>query len=264
MKNIAFIINEDKDPKLAFAGALAETAEALGFVCRIDGDVFDGADFALVLGGDGTMLSAAKSAALRGIPIMGINLGKLGYLTTAERSGAAAALEAVAAGRFRLDRRIMLEAALPGGKTLCALNDVCLSKNTALRPCAFELRVNGELIGEYAADGLIVATPTGSTAYNLSAGGPVMKPDAEMIALTPVCPHNLRARPLVISSGDAAAIKNTNPGNAGIIVSSDGAEAFLLPPGGEIEIKKSPLSVGIIRTREIGFYDILREKFAGR
>lgn len=227
-------------------------------------DIYADVDFLVVLGGDGTILNAAKQAAINNTPLIGINLGNLGYLTDVEKSESKAALANVLTGHYKSERRMMIETAVSSGETLpLALNDVCISRSTSAKLISLNIYVNGEYIDCFRADGIIISTPTGSTAYNLSAGGPILKPDAEMIAITPICPHTLYARPFVVSSEDVIAVKpNYSPyGNA--IVAMDGQDVAEVSDRDSITIRKSKNYTTILRTTALGFYDILRLKMMG-
>ncbi|MDR1530890.1 MAG: NAD(+)/NADH kinase [Clostridiales bacterium] len=224
-------------------------------------------DLAIVLGGDGTMLRAARHAAPYGTPLLGINLGTLGYLTDADKGEALTTMEKVLAGGYKRERRMMLQGKHRSGPVSghagvkvpedngCALNDVCvLRKGSNL--VLFEVLVNGEYINLYRADGIIIATPTGSTAYNLSAGGPILKPDAEMIVITPICPHTLYMRPLVTSSEDKVTIKCGGT----CILAMDGRNRAALSAGDTVMVQKSKHYTNIIKTNAMNFYDVLRIK----
>jgi len=266
MKKIGFYPNTSKEQALAVAKDLISFVEVLGIECFVapSKTPISEADFLVVLGGDGTMLRAARETALYNIPLLGINIGKLGYLTDVEPDGAKDAIFSVINGYYTTEKRMMLQAVIGENnppKPLIALNDFCIARGAYTRLLEFEIWVNDEYIESLSADGLIVCTPTGSTAYNLSAGGPILKPDAEMIAVTPICPHALHVSPLVLSSKDQVTIKMTTdttqtPGN---IVSVDG-EVFETKKCEHITIKRSELNATIIKTGEKSFFDVLRRK----
>ena len=266
MKKIGFYPNTSKEQALAVTKELVAFVESLNVECFIASTKTPlcTADFLVVLGGDGTMLRAARETAMHNIPLLGINIGKLGYLTDVEPDGAKEAIMSVINGNYTTEKRMMLQAAIKGDNSpspLIALNDFCIMRGARIRLLEFEIWVNGEYIDSLAADGLIVCTPTGSTAYNLSASGPILKPDAEMIAVTPICPHALHARPLVLSSKDEVAIKVTCDSGQplGNIVSADGV-AYEANQSEHITIKRSEYSATIIKTDDKSFFDVLRRK----
>jgi len=262
MKTICIAANAVRDKKLRVSKRLVEFIESKGFQTAdfygITAEQEENVLFAAVLGGDGTMLAAARRSAELGaeIPLLGINLGTLGYLTDVEESDAEHAVELAIDGNYTLERRMMLDISV-GGHTFYALNEACVKARAPFGTAELSLEVNGEYIDKYKGDGLLVCTPTGSTAYNLSAGGPIIKPDGEMIAVTPVCPHTFYARPVVVSSDDVVTIRPAGPGHA---VAADGRVVGNLPAGGAAIIKKSERRAAIIRTTGLGFYDILRRK----
>lgn len=231
--------------------------DAISFVS--EKTFYSKSDFLAILGGDGTILHSAAKAAEYEKPIIGINLGTLGYLTDVEKSDAKSAFEKVFSKQYKIEKRMMLEAEFSGGK-FSALNDIYLSKGAESKMIRLDVYINEEYIDYYSADGIIFSTPTGSTAYNLSAGGPILKPDLEMIAITPICPHTLYARPFVISGEDVISVKIREGQRGDAFLAADGETKMLLKEGQIIKIKKSPLATATIKTNSLGFYEILRKK----
>jgi NAD+ kinase len=231
------------------------TAKNVSFICD---DTATVVDFWLVLGGDGTMLRASHYAAVLGVPMLGINLGTLGYLTDADRKDGFDSVEKVLRGQYKKESRLMLEIDRPEYEIndRIALNDVYLSRVTG-KLTTFDLRVNGMFIDTIRADGVIIATPTGSTAYNLSAGGPILMPDGDMMVVTFVCPHTLYIRPWVVSSGDEV---NISPAAGEVTCALDGEERFTLHPGESITVRRSNYRADIIKTTPPHFYETLRRK----
>ncbi len=217
------------------------------------------ADFIVILGGDGTLLSVSGVAAVHNTPLIGINLGHLGYLTDAERNGAFEALDKVLNGEFKCEKRMMLESVGADKKPHLALNDICVLRSNFSKTILFKLYINDEYIDCYKADGIIVCTPTGSTAYNLAAGGPILKPDCEMIAVTPICPHALHFRPAVISSEDCLKIVPSVP-TGECLLAHDGRSICELEQDSVLTVRRSRYYTSIIKTNGLGFYDILRQK----
>lgn len=208
-------------------------------------------DFAVILGGDGTILDKISCLAKFNTPFLGINLGSVGYLTSTEKSTGKKALTKLLAGNCKTEKRIMLETSLQG-TTHTALNDIYI-KSFKLTDIA--LFINGEYTGNYNADGVIISTPTGSTAYNLSAGGPVVDPCLDVIIITFICPHKLNVRPLVVSGDACIHLEVKNKEGVSIFVDGRG---FTLTQ--KIIIKKSVYYAEIVRTSEQNFYDVLRRK----
>lgn len=220
-------------------------------------------DLAVVLGGDGTLLAAARSFVKSGIPILGVNLGNLGFLTEVRLSDLYPTLEAWREGRSVLEQRSMLHAKVLRARGLHqefdALNDVVVAKGTIARMGYFSVRLPGEIAASFRADGVIVSTPTGSTAYNLSANGPILAPDVDALAITPVCPHLLTIRPMVVR-GDAEITIAIEGIPDQTFVTVDGQEVLELRIGDEVCCRKSQYTVGLVRMGDSGFFDVLRNR----
>ena len=226
--------------------------------------MYKNCNFIIVLGGDGTILDVGRKTAVFGTPILGINMGHLGFLTTAEESDAEETILKVLKKDFKIEKRLMLKARINSfakDDEIIALNEFCMSRGIFSKMVDITVFVNNEYLDTFKADGIIVSTPTGSTAYNLSAGGPVLKPDTQIIAITPICPHTLSSRPIVVSSNDSITIQ-INSNNSDFILSADGQECITLLNKNEIQIKRWDYYTSIIKTTQFGFYDILREKLA--
>lgn len=221
------------------------------------------ADVLLVLGGDGTMLNAARLAGERGIPILGVNMGGLGFLTEVRREYLYPSLERVFTNDFVIDERLMLrthvhrhgETVTQGG----VLNDVVISKGTLARMIEMRIEIQGEFVTNLRGDGLIVSTPTGSTAYSLSAGGPIIDPAVQSLMLTPVCPHTLTHRPLIVPASAEITVTLTSKDD-GAMATLDGQVGVALSQGDSIEIKQSEHRTRLIRFPETRYYGVLREK----
>jgi NAD+ kinase len=220
-------------------------------------------DFVIVLGGDGTLLSTARQVARAGIPILGVNLGSLGFLTEVKQEEIEQALADVHAGHCEVSRRPMLHCQVRReGQCVAAydaLNEVVMNQSAVARITDFELRVNGTFVSNYKADGLIIATPTGSTAYSLAAGGPILSPDVPGFVITPVASHALTNRPLVVQ--DTAIIE------ARLIVTRerayltvDGQEGIPLEATDVVQCRKSEYEVKLFKLAERSFFDVLRTK----
>jgi len=257
MKNIGVVYNADKDKDLSFTKQVCVSIAAAGCIPITDEDeIYAKSDFIIVLGGDGTMLRAAHTAAFADIPLLGVNLGTLGYLTDAEPHELEQSLDAVLRGHYSLERRIMLRTDL--NDSWAALNDIVISRGIFSKLIRFQMFINGDYIDTIRADGIIVSTPTGSTAYNLSAGGPILKPESEMTVITAICPHALYLRPWVISASDTVGVRALNDADAVLVM--DGQNMARMEAGHLLTISRSDRYTSIIKTKSLSFYEILRRK----
>lgn len=230
----------------------------------------EGTQCILVLGGDGTLIQAARDTVDRKIPLLGINLGTLGYLAEIERSGIRDALNSLMVEQYTVEPRMMLNGAVyrEGMEPVreIALNDIVVNRAGALRIIDFEILVNGEPLNHYAADGMILSTPTGSTGYSLSAGGPIVSPMASMIVVTPICPHTLSARSIVLSGEDRVTIR-LGPGRRAekeeAFATFDGGSSVPISTGDYVEVEKSEKTVQILKISRVSFLEVLRNKMRG-
>ena len=224
-------------------------------------------DVMLVLGGDGTVLQAARETIHSRIPLIGVNLGSLGFMTQIEPTGIEVALDRLIDGNYREESRMLLQgkASLQGGVTKegLALNDIVITRSGALRVILLRIYVNGSFLHEYQADGMIITTPTGSTGYNLSAGGPLVEPGAKLLMLTPICPHSLNHRSIILSSEDEIEIE-IPLGKEGkeqkVEASLDGGNSFTMVTGDRITIKKSQESARFLQLSSVSFLETLHQK----
>jgi NAD+ kinase len=221
------------------------------------------ADLIIVLGGDGTLLSVARLLAGREVPILGVNLGGLGFLTEVTLPELFPMLEAVVESRVAVSRRLTLAAVVlrdgqPIGEYV-ALNDAVISKTAPSRIVELETRVNGEFVASYRADGLIVATPTGSTAYCLSAGGPIIYPSLPALVLIPICPHTLTNRPLVLADSAVIEVRPRSVGE-NIHLTVDGQVDVRLCFGDVVQLRRGPHSVMLVKSPRLNYFEILRTK----
>lgn len=226
-------------------------------------------DCMIVLGGDGTMLRAVRETRGLNIPMIGVNLGTLGYMTEIEPAGLEESLERLIAGDYEQESRMMLngKARFRNGKTGegWALNDIVISRKGSLQIIRFNIYVNGQFLKDYSADGMIVTTPTGSTGYNLSAGGPLIEPGAKLIMLTPICPHTLNQRSIILSAEDEVEIeipRGREEGIQTVEASFDGSHVILLRTGDKIRIVQSEKKAEFIRLNRVSFLEVLHRKLA--
>jgi NAD+ kinase len=222
-------------------------------------------DALVTFGGDGTLLRGARLLAGRETPILGVNLGRVGFLTTATRDSLDPALDALVTGQYQTERRQALRAAIRDAEgevrsTQLAVNDVAVHKGGVARVIRVNVFIQGENVGPYSADGIIVATPTGSTAYSLSAGGPIVVPGVEAIIITPIAAHTLAVRPLVVPASFRVVIEPIAGWSDDLLVSFDGQTGTTLAPGESVDVCRADHRVCLIRLGGEGFFERMRQK----
>lgn len=231
-----------------------------------DSVLFGESDLLISLGGDGTLLGVSRKASMYGRPVMGINLGTLGFLTAEEKGNAEQAIQQVLDGNYKTEERMLLQASISSDnlktKNVIALNDICISRGVLYKILEVDLYINDEYVETLRADGVVICTPTGSTAYNLSAGGPVLKADAQIIAITPVAAHTLNSRSIVISAEDEVRVEVHPRENASYTVSADGQDTHFVTGASSICIRKAEKSAIIVKTKQQSFYEVLRHKLS--
>lgn len=278
ISSVGLIIKRDHSRALALGAELAqwlrsrgrevlaepEAASPIGAVPLTKAELAQRADLIVVLGGDGTLLSIARFVGERETPILGVNLGALGFLTQAAMDEARSSIERVLDGDYSVDRRITLEAKVlsSDGKnlqaTVTALNDVVIHQRQLGRLLEIDVIADGQPFCSYRADGLIVATPTGSTAYALSAGGPIIFPTLEVVVMAPICPHTLTNRPVVLPDSCALELR-TNATDHDAMLTADGQEGVPLGANDRVLIGKGKSSVVLIRSSH-SYFEIWRNK----
>ena len=275
MKNYLVISNIEKDIDCKVGDMICKYLEKNGCTCSCASVTFDnihkdrlgkyadkGAECVIVLGGDGTLIQVAGALSGKDIPLLGINLGTLGYLAEVERDQLVPTLDRLMADKYDIEERMMLSAET-GGIRQDALNDIVIARYGDLRVIRYRVFVNGRCLAAYEADGIIVSTPTGSTGYNLSAGGPIVEPSASIILMTPICPHTLNTRAVVLSAEDEIRIevcegKYSHEYEA--CVSCDGAAAINLSVGDVVDIRKAAGVTKVIKMSREGFLEVLGRK----
>lgn len=276
MKNITVIPNDKKDDGLRVTRRLVEMlcgranifmdkkfSQLSGGINFSEGEeLFENTDFVIALGGDGTILEAAEHCGMRAIPIMGINLGRVGFMTEIDIDDMQSACDALLSGDFKTEKRMMMSVCIRrGGESVCchALNDVVISKIDASM-ISISIHSDSEKINEYRADGLIMATPTGSTGYSLSAGGPVADPTMELFIASPICAHELHARPAIMPADRPLRISISNELGNEALVTLDGKEKAKISVFDEVVVTKSENYVQIVKIKNQSFYDVLIQK----
>lgn len=276
MKNFLIIPNRQKDTGLALTNQIKNMLADMGAQCHIyDGyyndvtpiKVPEHTECILVIGGDGTILAAAGRLVGQNIPLLGINLGTLGFLADVDLKELPETLKDLVDDNYELENRMMLRGEIyrngerSGGFT--ALNDFVISRRSFSRMIGLSIEINDVLIEQYHADGVIVCTPTGSTSYNLSAGGPIINPTCKNFVVTPICPHSLAIRSVVLAKSDVVTITLDNIRHGQreeAVISPDGREGIVLRPGDKVRIYKATESTPFIKMKEVSFVKILKEK----
>lgn len=268
------VITKGHDPRVdAVLARVQATADRLGasVLAEPDGGFAGGGgiDLLVTLGGDGTLLRGARQLVGTGIPVLGVNLGRLGFLTSVSESEVESAFEQLENGTYRVEQRATLAGEVrrgdgTPGPTVRAFNDVVIHKSGVARVTRLRLDVSppegeGEEVGSFSADGVIVATPTGSTAYSLSAGGPIVAPAVPCIVVTPVCPHSLAVRPLVLASTATLEIRSIDRPED-LVLTVDGQEVHELGPDDSVAVWRSQETIPLIRFRWNTYFTTLRQK----
>jgi NAD+ kinase len=275
VQTLAIVAKKDKPEAAALAVQLRERypqltilgdralAHTLGWPRVEDRELAARADLVVVLGGDGTLIYAARMLGGRGVPILGVNLGSLGFMTEIPVEELFSTMEHVLAGRFQVDSRMKLTCRLiRGGRTLIEdeiLNDVVINKGALARIADHETSIDGVPITTYKADGVILATPTGSTAYSLSAGGPIVHPSVDCTVLSPICSHALTQRSIVVPADRVIRITLRSE-TADTYLTLDGQTGHGLQGGDCIEVVRSPNRVNLVRNPKVAYFSILRQK----
>jgi len=273
LKKIGIYVNKNKDKSLLITSQIIELSKKYDFTCSVlidskaqenretiqrEEDFARDNDIIIVLGGDGTILRIAATAAVLGTPLLSVNLGHLGFLTQLEADELEEGLKRIYDSTYTLESRMMLLCKANGNEYL-ALNDVCLQRASRARLLKFTTYVNGEYVDSLSADGVLVSSPTGSTAYSLSAGGPIVSPKLSLMIVTPICAHTLRARPFVFS--DSEKLKIETKDECGFAVNCDGVQLHALDGVHEVEVEKSQYSLKLITFNQNSFFKKLNSKF---
>lgn len=280
MRTFYIIANSDKDENLKLSYEIADYLTSQGKHCiirRKDQEYAEShnqilaeeVECILVLGGDGTLLRAARELADRKIPFLGINLGHLGYLAEIEKQNVQAALEKLISDEYTIEDRMMLTGSVyvDGVKVEqdVALNDIVINRFGNLRVVNYDIFVNDQYLNSFTADGMIISTPTGSTGYSLSAGGPIISPTASMLVLTPICPHTLNSRSIVLSGDDRIRIQIGESRRSDYdeaCVTFDGDTNVPMKTGDYVEIQKSTEVTRILKINQVSFLEVLRNKLS--
>jgi NAD+ kinase len=256
-----------RDIKLVGGGSIDREGIAHKTGCAVDTvadeELAKNADLILVLGGDGTMIATARTIGDVEVPVIGVNYGGLGYLAEFRIEEMFAALELILAGNYELESRLMLEVELRRGDEIIThnrvLNDVVVNKSALARIIEIETYLNDQFLNSFRADGLIVSTPTGSTAYNLSAGGPIIYPSMNAVVITPICPFTLSNRPIVVPDDSEIEVRLMTK-NEDVALTLDGQVGFPLQVGDRLAIRKSETTFNLVQPTNRNYFDVLRDK----
>lgn len=280
MERFFIVANRGKDKEQIFSRQIRAFLQENGYTCviafsdeerrQMQEQLRSEKDCVLVLGGDGTVLEAAHLAAGTGTPILGINLGNLGYLTEVDSPDWEEAVRRVMDGSYEIESRMMLDGSVSDadhndypGACGTALNDIVITRNRGLQVVYYNIYIDGQFLNRFSADGVIVSTATGSTAYNLSAGGPIVEPKARLILLTPISPHTLSSRSMVLSADDRITIEMIPPRDGKTLCAEcdfDGARNIALRSGDRVNITSSAGATRLIRLNQRTFLEVLHKK----
>lgn len=284
MKNIGVIPNLLKDSELSMTKIVVDWLQEHQFNVALTSHIatllqddlqgvdetqlYQSCDAIIAIGGDGTILGVAQKASVYNVPIIGVNLGRLGFLADIDATSVIPLLEKILKEEYTIEERMMLKLKVidPKGEEsiFYALNDVNITRGSYSRITEFEIKVNDNLLDIYPADGIIVATPTGSTAYSLSAGGPIIMPHTQNILITPICPHTIYSRSVIVSDKDYITIHTNNYDGTQMELGVDGQMKMVINPNHFIHIEKASYTTKLIKLSELHFFDILRKKLVER
>lgn len=280
--NVGIVVNFSKDKELKVTEAIIHWIEARGghvfltekaslmlnkpeYNCVPD-DMYRNSDFIIVLGGDGTILGAAREAAEFETPLLGVNMGHLGFLAEVEVGDLFKSLEAIFVNGIKVEKRLMLQASVCKNnkcREFFALNDIVITRGTLSRVISLNVFIDNDFVTAISGDGLILASPTGSTAYSLSAGGPVISPALSAITMTPICPHSLSNRSIVVSGKEIIRV-DLKVGSGDAYLTIDGQEGYKIAEGENVTINSAPFSTNLVKVSDRSFYDVLRTKLTER
>lgn len=273
--NILLIVNQQKDKNFELANNIIEiiSDRASVFVCEeerndllkkvnyISDKEYQKMDLFLVLGGDGTLLSVSKLAAKLKIPVVGVNLGRLGFLSEIEKENLKDDIEKLLAEDFKIQERMMLTAKLGDNDDILALNDITVAREGSfLKILEFDVYLDDEFVDHFKADGIIISTPTGSTAYSLSAGGPIVDPSMDVITITPICPHKMYSRAIVVSGDKKVTVRNRSEDGTKAIIAADSQIVGEILNGDSVIVSMSQERFRLVRLHGFKFFSVLHDK----
>ena len=272
---ILLVVNEQKDKDFALAneivGLIGNRAELFAEKVHTDKNIknvsyipeeeYSNMDIILVLGGDGTLLGISKISSKLNIPVVGVNLGRLGFLSEIEKESLKDDLDKLLSGDFKIEDRMMISAKICDDKNECALNDIIITRENSLpKILEFDVYLDDEFVDHFMADGIIISTPTGSTAYSLSAGGPVADPSMKIMIITPICPHKMYSRTIIVPGDKKITIKNRSQDNSCAIVAADGQLVGKIESEETVVVTESKDDFKLIKLHGFKFFSVLHEK----
>ncbi len=280
MKTIGLYVNTDKDPGCSYSKMITGILTGYGFKVIVsskiasefgtriqgvvEGDILTGSDMIISLGGDGTFLRVARSVYSKNIPVLGVNLGSLGFLTDIDRENAPEALYSISKGDFSIEKRMMLSVQIMReGKLIAenvALNDAVISSGALSRTLYVKTYINDLFVDMFPGDGLIISSPTGSTAYSLSAGGPIVEPDTQLMIITPICPHILYTRSFIIEGSRVVKVVIDESNQHDAMVTIDGQIGYEVRRGDVVTVSRSQYEFNLVKCKAPDFFSILRNK----
>lgn len=283
MPRIGIIPNLSKDNNLVLTESIAkwlldnnqEVLLSNSIALRIDKpglglkneDIYLNSDLIIVLGGDGTLLNIARQSAYYNVPLFGINLGHLGFLTEVEAEEMYPALEKLIRGEYEIEKRMMLEATVEKDniqlEKAVALNDIGITKGPFSRIIRMGIYINDDFVDLYSADGVVISSPTGSTAYSLSAGGPIVSPDVKVLIITPICPHTLHSRSIVVSHEDVVKIEVCQ-NDTEVMLTVDGQQGYKVKSGDIVTVRQAQCYTSLVKLKDRSFFQVLRKKISDR
>lgn len=282
MKKVGIVVNRDKDIGYVHTKNIVETLRINGFTpvvphgagilsekdAIVSDSVYKDSDFIICVGGDGTFLKAAREAYSHGIPVLGINRGSVGFLAEVETREIDWAIQRMAEGRMTIQPRMVLDVrVLRDGDTVfrdVAVNDAVVSRVAMSRILNLRVSLDSQYVDSFPGDGVIISSPTGSTGYSLSAGGPIVQPDMRLMIITPICPHILYSRSFIVSENRIVQASIDEKGEIEAMLTVDGQEGTRLEPGDLVEVRSSARDVLFASVCQVNFYDVLRAKIHGR
>lgn len=262
VSSVYLVLHPQKQESATLTHTIESAFDRAGLRVLTGDELKDDTIAVIAVGGDGTLLTANQIAVTRGLPLLGVNFGRVGFLTEVEIEQLDAAARRLSSGEYTIEERMMLMVRYGRNKTALALNDAVISRGDSARLTAMRARIGNDLIGRYIADGVIVSSPTGSTGYSLSAGGPIVSPKVDCMVLCPICAHSLQHRPVVVSGEETISLELDSGREARMRLSVDGRVTAPLRGDETITIRRAEKAAKFIRLESKGFFGLVRQKLS--